>query len=288
MHTVVPGESLYSIAAADGLSVAALAAANGLPADAALRIGTNLNIPAQSAAPGSAVSTGGTTALDGDGDYDGDTGDTASGAPVTPTVSGYVVQPGDTLWSIAQRTGTTVAALAAANGVNPHGVLRAGAVLGAGAAAPATSSTPASSSGVGPPYPTPETLNASQIGQIGANNGATWTLADAIAWEESGFRNGIVARDGGVGIMQVMPSTWRWIQTSLNTGAPLNPYSAADNVRAGSLMLHWLLNQTGGNPALAAAGYNQGLPSVRRYGIYPQVQQYVNDVMALRARFGGG
>jgi soluble lytic murein transglycosylase-like protein len=202
------------------------------------------------------------------------------------------VQPGDTLWSIAQRTGTTVAALAAANGLSPNGVLRAGAVLGAGAtsstASPTAPTQPVTSSTAGPPYPTPETLSASQVGQIGANNGATWSLTDAIGWMESGFHNYAVAPDGGVGIMQIMPGTWPWIQHSLDTGPPLNPASAADNVRAGALMLHWLLNQTGGDPALAAAGYNEGLPSVRRYGIYPQVQRYVNDVMALRAQYGGG
>jgi hypothetical protein len=49
-----------------------------------------------------------------------------------------------------------------------------------------------------------------------------------------------------------------------------------------------LLNSTGGDPAMAAAGYFQGLPSVQRYGVYPSTQQYVNDVMSLAQRFGGG
>jgi hypothetical protein len=61
-----------------------------------------------------------------------------------------------------------------------------------------------------------------------------------------------------------------------------------DNVRGGVLLLRSLLNSTGGDPALAAAGYYQGLPSVRLHGVYPSTQQYINSVLALRQRFGGG
>src|SRR2546423_3981807 len=73
-HVITPGESLSSVAAADGLSVAQLAAANGISAAAPLSTGSTLMIPpqggaAQSAAPvsGSAGSAG---ARDGDGDAD--------------------------------------------------------------------------------------------------------------------------------------------------------------------------------------------------------------------------
>ena len=88
--------------------------------------------------------------------------------------------------------------------------------------------------------------------------------------------------------MQILPGTWQWIQNSLNPGPALAPASATDNVRGGVLLLHSLLNSTGGNPALAAAGYYQGLPSVERHGLYSSTQQYVNDVMSLAQRFGGG
>ena len=39
---------------------------------------------------------------------------------------------------------------------------------------------------------------------------------------------------------------------------------------------------------MAAAGYYQGLQSVRQHGLFPDTQAYVNNVMALRQRFGGG
>jgi hypothetical protein len=68
----------------------------------------------------------------------------------------------------------------------------------------------------------------------------------------------------------------------------LSPSSATDNVRGGALMLHSLLDSTGGNEAMAAAGYYQGLPSVQQNGLYSDTQQYVNSVMSLAHQFGGG
>jgi hypothetical protein len=89
--------------------------------------------------------------------------------------------------------------------------------------------------------------------------------------------------------MQILPGTWNWIGTVLNRGGvPLAPASALDNVRGGVIMLHALLGATGGNPALAAAGYYQGLASVQQHGMYSTTKQYVRDVMALAQRFGGG
>ncbi len=47
VHVVAPGESLSSIAAADGLTVTELAAANGLSPTAQLVAGSTLQIPPQ-------------------------------------------------------------------------------------------------------------------------------------------------------------------------------------------------------------------------------------------------
>jgi soluble lytic murein transglycosylase-like protein len=313
LHVVAPGESLTSVAALDGLTVSQLAAANGLPTDAQLIAGTSIVIPPQGPAPASAqtvqpVGVVGASDPDADGDVDGSSTTAAPVATSTSSASGaYVVQPGDTLTAIAARAGTTVSGLAAANGLDPAGVLISGTVLnlnGLPAATVPVSTTVTSTAATGsmqpvgaaaegdpaaPPYPTPESMNASQIGQIGANNGATWTLTDAIAWQESGFNNDLTSSSDARGIMQILPGTWAWIQHNLVAGAqPLAPASAYDNVRGGALLLHWLLQQTGGDPAMAAAGYYQGLSSVRQNGMFPDTQQYVRSVMALRSRFGGG
>jgi soluble lytic murein transglycosylase-like protein len=86
--------------------------------------------------------------------------------------------------------------------------------------------------------------------------------------------------------MQVMPGTWQYVQENL-ASRQLNPDSAEDNVRAGSLYLARLLRDAGGDERLATAGYYQGLASVRKIGLLPETEQYVDNVMALRSRFGG-
>ena len=86
--------------------------------------------------------------------------------------------------------------------------------------------------------------------------------------------------------MQVMPGTWDWVNRNL-APAPLDPLSAADNVSAGSLYLAHLLRDTGGDARLAAAGYYQGLASVRARGMFDDTRRYVDNVLALQARFGG-
>ena len=310
-HVVARGESLSSIATTDGLSVEQLAAANGLSPSAELIAGSTIMIPAIS----SGVSTQPTastptvtptvtpsatvTAGDGDGDGDGDGGSGAASSSA-PVGGGYVVQPGDTLGAIAARAGMTVAQLAANNGLNPNGLLLAGTVLhvsGAGGASSesGTLSAPGQPVGVaaegspgGPPYPTPQTMSASEVGQIAGANGVPPSLAEAIGWQESGFNNDVVSSAGAVGVMQITPGTWGWINRTLVAGTPLAPADATSNVLGGVLMLRALLNSTGGNLALTAGGYVQGLSSVQQNGLLPATQQYVNDVTALTQQFGGG
>ena len=301
-HVVTPGESLYSIAAADGLSVSELAAANGLASDAQLVTGAVVQIPPQgSAGPASAAGASASqsaSSTDGDGDSDGDVAATTSGSPaVASSAGGYTVQPGDTLSAIAARAGLTVAELAAANGIDPNAPLLSGTTLtlgGASAGATATASaasqpvgTIAQGSSSAPPYPTPERVTAAQVGAVASANGVSPSLAAAIGWQESGFNNDLVSSADARGVMQILPGTWDWIQRTLTAGAPLAPASAIDNVRGGVLLLHSLLASTGGDPALAAAGYYQGLSSVQRYGMFSDTQRYVNNVMALRSQFGG-
>jgi soluble lytic murein transglycosylase-like protein len=129
-------------------------------------------------------------------------------------------------------------------------------------------------------------VSAGDVGQVAAANGVSPSLAEAIGYQESGFNNNLVSSTGATGVMQIEPSTWDYIDSALSTPPPLSPTSAQDNVRGGVLLLHSLLNQTGGDPTLAAAGYYQGLPSVRQHGMYADTQRYVNNVMALRQRFG--
>jgi LysM repeat protein len=312
-HTVAAGESLYSVAAADGVSVDQLAAANGLSVDSQIRAGSTLMIPPQGSASSPVAAAVTPTAAVPAGDGDGDSDD--PGAPATdastapssasPGVAGsYVVAPGDTLSAIAARAGVSVGELAAANGLDPNGTLLAGDTLqlagGSSTTVPVSTSTStataesqpvgsvAQGSASSPPYPTPERVTASQIGQIASANGVSPSLAAAIGWQESGFNNDLVSSADARGVMQILPGTWDWINRTLTAGTPLAPASASENVRGGVLLLHSLLSATGGDPAMAAAGYYQGLPSVQQHGLYSDTQNYVNSVMALRQQFGGG
>lgn len=306
MHTVMPGETLTSVAAANGLSIAQLAGANGMSTTTRLVTGAVLRIPAPGAPATSSTGTSSTSSSSSACDPDND-GDTDSGCSTTTTTSpsstssvggSYVVAPGDTLSGIAARAGTTVAELAALNGLNPSHFLVSGTTLklpGNSSVAPSSvaSAQPLGSAAVGnlkdPPYPTAERVSASQIGAIASANGVPPSLAAAIGWQESGFNNDEVSSVGARGVMQILPGTWNWIGTDLNRGGvPLAPASALDNVRGGVLMLHALLSATGGNQAEAAAGYYQGLASVQQHGMYSSTKQYVHDIMSLESQFGGG
>jgi hypothetical protein len=46
-----------------------------------------------------------------------------------------------------------------------------------------------------------------------------------------------------------------------------------------------VLRQTANSDRQAVAGYYQGLRSVRERGMFPDTKRYVDNVMALRARF---
>jgi soluble lytic murein transglycosylase-like protein len=276
LHTVTPGETLWWIAARNNLTTRTVAAYNGLSPDAHVVSGSMLKIPTVSEGAAALALAAAAPAA-------------AVGAPRPQ--GAYIVRPGDSLSALAAQTGVSVAQMAYMNGLKPTAHLLIGTVikLPSGAPAPAHAAQPAPAARVvpnAPPIPTPGRLSADRVKQLAVEHGAPGSLAAAIAWQESGFNNAMVSPANARGVMQVMPGTWDWVQRNL-AAAPLSPTSAEDNVRAGSLYLARLLRETGGDPRLAAAGYYQGLASVRSRGMFDDTKRYVDNVMALRARFGG-
>ena len=181
--------------------------------------------------------------------------------------------------------------MAAMNGLDPSAPLLIGTVLKlpSGAPAPPGASTPEPAQTVVPqanPEPTNAVVGAADVQSVAALHGVSPSLAAAIAWQESGFNNAMVSSANARGVMQVMPGTWSYVQDNLADRA-LDPNSATDNVHAGVLYLKRLLADTGGDESAAIAGYYQGLSSVRSRGMYDDTKQYVANVQALRARFGG-
>ena len=268
-YTVQAGDTLTGIAASAGVSMSSLAAANGLDPNAFLITGTTLSLaggsaPAQAAAPSS--------------------GPAPQGA--------YTVRAGDTLGNLAKQTGVPMESMAAMNGLDPNGVLLEGTVLKlpGGAPAPAGASQPEPATHVVPdaaPAPTAQHVTAADIQNVAAAHGVSPSLAAAIAWQESGFNNSMVSSANARGVMQVMPGTWDYVQQNLAGGRALDPNSANDNIHAGVMYLKRLLTDAGGDENAAIAGYYQGLASVQERGMYDDTQQYVNNVQALRSRFGG-
>jgi N-acetylmuramoyl-L-alanine amidase len=280
-HTVVPGETLWQLASMNNMTTRSFAAANGLPEDAHIVSGTTIRIPSvaeAASALASAPAVGATTSAP-----------VAASAP--QPMGGYTVRPGDSLSAIAVTARVPASAIAAMNGLSLDGVLLSGTVLKlpTGSPAPAGASQPAPAVTHVPqaaPYAGSGRVSSSDISAVASRNGVPASLASAIAWQESGFNNAMVSSANARGVMQVMPGTWDWVQSNL-ARRRLDPSSAIDNVGAGVLYLGHLLRETGGDPSLAAAGYYQGIGSVRQIGMLPETRRYVANVMALRSRFGG-
>jgi soluble lytic murein transglycosylase-like protein len=287
-HTVQPGETLWSIAANNNLTTRTVAAYNGLSEDAQVVLGSNVNIP--SAVEGAAALQSAGVQLEGAAPQAPAAAPAAQSA--APAVLGsYVVRPGDTLSGLAANAGVAMEQMAAANGLDAAAPLLTGTVLKlpSGAPTPARASEPLPSQRVVPaagPAPTQTRLGAGDIQSVASSHGVSPSLAAAIAWQESGFNNGIVSSANGRGVMQVMPGTWTYVEQNL-AGRRLDTNSATDNVHAGVLYLQHLLQQTGGDESAAIAGYYQGLGSVQSRGLFDDTQKYVANVQALRSRFGG-
>ena len=279
-HTVQPGETLWSIAAANNFTTRALAAANGLSEDAQVVLGSTVMIPSEgeaAAALGSASPTApaGTAAQ--------------PAAPAPPPLGAYTVRPGDTLSGLAAGAGVSVEQIAAMNGLDPSAALIAGTPLKLPTGAPQTQQPQPQPTKPPPPtgpQPTGGRVTADLIGQVAAEHGVSPVLASSVAWQESGFNNAAVSSAGARGVMQVMPGTWQWIQDNL-ASAPLDPTSPYDNVHAGVMYMQQLLRDTGGDERTATAAYYQGLASVRRIGLLPETERYVASVNAHKPRFGG-
>lgn len=99
-YTVQRGDSVAAIARRYGTTVAAIASANGLANPSYIYVGQRLVIPGSGS---------------------------VAAKPAAPSGGGvYVVQRGDTVASIAYRYGTTIAAIASANGLTNPGLIYVG------------------------------------------------------------------------------------------------------------------------------------------------------------------
>ncbi len=189
---------------------------------------------------------------------------------------------------VAERTGRTMASLAAANKISDIHRIKAGARLvvpprGSKAVAPRQGSTnrqlPARL------RQQPQRLALMPRFDASAREfGVPADLLKAVTWQESGWQNDKVSSTKARGIGQLMPDTVAFVNGSL-LRAKLDPAIPEHNIRMSARFLAYLLKSTKGDVRGAVASYYQGLRSVRERGLYPSTTQYVDDVLALRAKF---
>jgi len=189
--------------------------------------------------------------------------DTSVGLPGytrgTADTESYTVRAGDGLFKIARAYGVDPTALARANGIGVNANLARGAVLQIpGRLARANALL---------------THTAQEVG-VDAR------LVRAVAWMESGWQQGVVSPTGAVGMMQIEPYTGDWVSRYL-AGRPLDLHVAADNVLAGCLLLHHLVELHHGDSNAALAAYYQGDASIAKHGLYGDTKQYQHVVGSL-------
>ena len=285
-HTVRAGETVSAIAARYGTTVASVVSKNHLDSRALIRVGQVLTI-----------SGGGAPAA-------------ATPRPATSKVH-YTVRAGDTVGAIASRHGTTVAAIVKANDLGAHALIRIGQVLTLPGTATQTSTKSTSVKPTGSKVPSTfegRTYPEAVVGAANANKatleargvpskaemqrkvvstaralGLDPALAQAIAFQESGFNHTSVSPANAIGVMQVIPSSGEWASDLV--GRHLNLLDPDDNVTAGVAILRSLVRTSPDLPR-AIAGYYQGANSVRKYGMFADTRRYVANVQTLMTRFG--
>ncbi|MFB7909730.1 transglycosylase SLT domain-containing protein [Kitasatospora sp. NPDC056076] len=122
--------------------------------------------------------------------------------------------------------------------------------------APPAGHVPPAQSGCQPSKPQPDeakpavaaalTTAAGQSRVLNLSSGGTdklpplpVNLVKAIAWQESGWQSGILACDGGIGTMQVMPNTVSWMNGKYGTSS--DPKTLTGNVQLGTQLIDWLV-----------------------------------------------
>lgn len=189
----------------------------------------------------------------------------------------HVVRAGETLTGIARHYHTTVAKLARLNHLDPTHVLLIGTRLRVPRVGHVTTKTTRVAY-----RPQSVATVRSLLDRWASHYGVSVHLVRALAWMESGYNNHLVSNVGARGIMQLLPSTFRFAESVL-IGHRLR-HDANGNVRAGVAYLAHLLHDFHGNKRLALAGWYQGEGAVRKHGVYKVSKTFVKDVLALEKR----
>jgi soluble lytic murein transglycosylase-like protein len=202
----------------------------------------------------------------------------------------HVIARGENLTRIAKHYGVTVAAIVQANGIaNPSRIFGGQRLTIPGvAAAPAAQA--AAPPGSMPAWMAGKVAERDAVRQLiveEANRyGVPVPFALAVAWQESGWQQGVVSSAGAVGVMQLMPSTAVWVGEAM-LGEPVVIDDTRHNVRGGVRLLKHYLDRYEGDRDRVLAAYYQGQVAVDRHGIYPVSRPYITSIKTLERLFGG-
>lgn len=289
-HVVEQGDTLSVLAARFGTTVGALVALNDISDPDRIIAGQVLELSAESASDDSTESDG----VDQD-----------AGSPDSPDGSiRYLVEPGDTLRSIARAHGLKARDLAKANDISDPDLIFIGQILAIPEQsddAPDESRDPATTTV--PPAPTePETTTTeapspSTVPEVtpDASTGLAtlferWSLAygvdrsllEALLWHESGWRVDAVGPGGHLGIGQLSPDTVEFIESRL-LGLDLDPLDASDGIQMAARYLRYLLDRTI-DERTGLAAWNQGLHGVNTEGVSATAGVFADEVLAIRSQ----
>jgi LysM repeat protein len=190
------------------------------------------------------------------------------------TLKRYVVKPGDNLTAIARAHGTTLKRLAQLNKLNPAIPLLIGAHLRIPASVRVVPTADAA---------TNASTVRSSLDRWAGYYGVDPHLAHALAWMESGYNNSMVSSVGAQGVMQLLPTTWTYVEDVL-IGHKVSDHGPDGNVHVGMAYLAHLLKVFNGNEHLALAGWYQGERSVKANGPLKVSKLFAADVLALKER----
>ena len=279
VHTVKAGEHLTRISRTYGVTIAAIVAANDLADPGRIFAGQRLTIPGV-AAPAPAQKPKPEAAA---------SGPAPAAAASAPKARVHTVKAGEHLTRISRTYGVTIAAIVAANDLADPGRIFAGQRLTIpGVAAPASaskSSAPSMPASMARLVAEREAMRRIIV-QEADRFGVPWAFAMAVAWQESGWQQGVTSWAGAVGVMQLLPATGEWVGEAM-LGTTVDIADARQNVRAGVRLLAHYLDRYDGNRDLVLAAYYQGQTAADRHGVYRVSRPYIASVKLLEKLFGG-